>query len=166
VTIVNEAVETDVFRGIGLFNLPEAPTSWTGSPSPADGWAEGNLPNAGIPEGNRFTVRGNGNPQSLPEGSTFTFTFTFANDIGASIANVGVMYHAIGFGECSTTVGVVFNGDGGGEDFGNSENLDPGCTPIETTEPTAMVLLGTGLAGLLGIARRRRNGFDTEDMEA
>ncbi|MDX1747163.1 MAG: PEP-CTERM sorting domain-containing protein, partial [Halobacteriales archaeon] len=162
VTIVNEAVETDVYRGVGLFNLPVSPFDWDGSPAPADGWEEGPLPDAGIP-GDRFTVRGDGAPESLPEGPTFTFNFEFDTDIMADIGDVGVIYHAIsGPNNCSTTVGVVHDGEGGGEAFPNSSDLDPTCT-TEMPEPTSMVLLGTGLAAMLGIARRRERLIETED---
>jgi hypothetical protein len=77
------------------------------------------------------------------------FTFTFRNNQHFSLNNVELRWH-------SQQTGYDRNGSvkcdtGGAGDY-------PDCIPPTVVpEPATMVLLGTGMAGVLGAARRRRN---------
>lgn len=162
-TITNQGTEGDLYKAVGIVNMGTMPGGWGyvvsgqtgyGNPPPND---LNNFP------ANRIAAVTNSQSSMIGDGQTGTWTFTFsgltAAQLDAAMANAYVALHGIsGPGGCSTKVG--FLRDQGGTT--STDAVDPACAdpgdPPTTAapEPASMVLLATGLVGLVGVQLRRR----------
>ena len=149
----------EVYKAIGLINLPSGAVvdGSTGSYTNGQpGWSPPppqELGGAGLPGDTWAWIApppapDNGIQQNQTSGY---FYFRVSNVTLAQIMNLGVGIHAIsGPNNCSSKMGVV-NGQ-------VIDNADPELYAycVSVPEPTSMILLGSGLAGIFGVALLRR----------
>ena len=142
--------QSDVHNSLGGF------TEFTGPGADPDNLSGGNTVTPPFVATEEYSAGAKGNPNDgvntssdilgisfkLIDGQTWSDTVT-ALDSG--VLRIGM--HVISIGSRGKSDGFVNNGNGGG-------GPGPGPTPIP--EPATMLLLGTGLIGIAGTARRRK----------
>lgn len=158
----NPYIFGEVYKAIGLFNLPKA-FSLLASSSSLAGWTvdkSSDLNGDGLVKATTAYVSPDPAPQNgLQVGSAASFSFTIGGFAGYDPTAVGAGIHAIaGPTGCSTKLGVQ-----GGSVVRDGPYDDATCSPVVTPEPAGILLVGTGLLGILGIGFvRRRRGSMTE----
>lgn len=169
-TLHNDDTQGVNFKSIGLVNLGgtglfSSGVLTSGAPTPTIWGLTNDLGGDGVPA-EIFQI----GPTSAPNTNgllaqtmgVFTFTFNVPLFTQAEFDNIGVGVHGInGPNGCSTKF-AIWNGADGNvtNDFG-PEGYSSNCVPTTTIpEPVTVVLLGTGLLAVAGIARRRREDFE------
>lgn len=94
---------------------------------------------------------------TFPPGSPFVTSFHCTKEESVNLTNVGGIFNVTTFvGGCEAIDGTALSGFPGEGTIGLGEaaSLTITSAPSDATEPTALLLLGGGLASLLGLRRR------------
>lgn len=126
------------------------PSGWTGGSCPTSG----SNPGCGGYDGfGKFKSEANSNAAVSEDFSLTLGDTTFSpNSTGANFA-VHVQFYGVNGGSCS-----VFASDG---TSGQTSSLEVGCTTNKVPEPSALILIGSGLIVLSGVARKLTRNFNS-----
>ncbi len=149
---------------VGIINLGGTITNPPGTSSTSNGaWnpqANNGLSGGGLPSGIWAWTSPRGITNGLTDGQSGFFTFNVTNLVSSQI---GIAVHGQGYNNCSTKFGVWQTSRGltTNDAVANGGSYAPAC--VSVPEPESFALLATGLAGLLFVAARRRNGLELVD---
>jgi hypothetical protein len=155
-TITNWGNADAIIGTVGLTNLPEG-YEWDVDGSTLNGWQPAPPNNLGgdgiIDEVAQVSAPNPRVKNGIEVGESLTFVFQFTGLDQSEMEGVGVGFHALGNGDCSTKVN--FNSSG---QITNDDGVYTAGCASTVPEPATMGLVTTGLLGLggAGFLRRRK----------